>query len=636
MGMCIDAGTDRVIRRADDVLENRFYFTKIWDMERCETPYEVDLSGGTLEEWEAVPNGDPEWCFMLNRMDYLDDLCLAWLVTHEVRYAEKALSLMLSWVFAHSELIPGPSTRTLDTGVRISAMARTLSTLECADFLRPQQAQAIRESISGQISFMHDHYLPKYETSNWGSIQTLSILAAYGRLSMDPEGERWWDWAFRRAEAQIAAQVYPDGTDWELSTMYQVEVLLYALQAYWALRKRGLPMPKGLNNACRGLAKTLALQVMPDGTTEALGDSDRSDARSLLALTSALLGDPELKWTAKGHPLDPIDVYCYGMGAAESYEALVPQRPRSLTLDAYDSGLFVSRSSWDEDASVTVFLNGPLGSGHGHCDELHISIWSEGRPVLVDSGRYTYREDSPDRPRLKSVSAHNAPTIDGHSGSEPLGSWEYRGFSYPLKPYVRHVAGLDYWEGAVVGHGPTSVLLRRVVCLDGCSWVIVDQAWCDGVHDLQTRFHLHPSLHAQATKGGWLLGDTSLMLHVGEGSEIVREGCSMSYNQMSEQDVVVTHGPFEDRGVQIAVIARGDVSVEEGPLMRADETELDISLARCLRLCFPDGTAKTLAMTFGEVFSGVKAFLCEGVSFHAGVAVVTHDANGSSLDVLRG
>ena len=61
MGMCIDAETDRVIRRADDVLENRLYFTKIWDMERCETPYEVDLSGGTLEEWEAVPNGDPEW-----------------------------------------------------------------------------------------------------------------------------------------------------------------------------------------------------------------------------------------------------------------------------------------------------------------------------------------------------------------------------------------------------------------------------------------------------------------------------------------------------------------------------------------------------------------------------------------------
>ncbi len=629
-------GMDEVIRRADYVLESRFYFTKIWDMERCETPYKVDLSKCTLEEWEAAPNGDPEWCFMLNRMDYLDDLCLAWLATRKECYAERAVSLMLSWVSAHSELCPGLSTRTLDTGVRLSVMARALSVLENTGFISPQQAQVIRESISEQIGFIHDHYLPKYETSNWGSIQTLSILAVYGRLSVDPENERWWQWAFDRAEAQLAAQVYPDGTDWELSTMYQVEVLLYALQAQWVLSKKDLPIPKGLSNACRGLAQTLAMQAMPDGTTEALGDSDRSNVRPLLALASASLGDPELKWVAKGSSLEPLDVYSYGIEIEDSYNALVPQRPRSLALDAYDSGLFVTRSSWNSDANVTVFLDGPLGSGHGHCDELHLSVWSNGRPILVDSGRYTYREDSPDRPRLKGVSAHNVPTIEGHSTSEPLGSWEYKDFSYPLKPYVRHTAGLDYWEGAVVGHDPTSVLLRRVICVRGCAWIIVDQAWCDGSHDLQARFHLDPSLHVQATEGGWLLGDTSLVLYTGEGSEVVQEGCSMLYNQMSDQDVIVTHTAFEGRGVQTTTLAPQDVTVDEGPLMRADGAELDASLARCVRLGFPNGTTRTIAVTFGEVFRGVKAFLCDGVSFHAGVAVVTRDAEGLRLDVLRG
>ena len=105
MCMCIDAdspGMAEIISRADDVLEGRLYFTKIWDMERCETPYKVDFSKCTLEEWEVVPNGDPEWCFMLNRMDYLDDLCLAWLATRKERYAERAVSLMLSWVSAHA------------------------------------------------------------------------------------------------------------------------------------------------------------------------------------------------------------------------------------------------------------------------------------------------------------------------------------------------------------------------------------------------------------------------------------------------------------------------------------------------------------------------------------------------------
>ena len=47
MCMCIDAdspGMAEIISRADDVLEGRLYFTKIWDMERCETPYKVDFS----------------------------------------------------------------------------------------------------------------------------------------------------------------------------------------------------------------------------------------------------------------------------------------------------------------------------------------------------------------------------------------------------------------------------------------------------------------------------------------------------------------------------------------------------------------------------------------------------------------
>ena len=57
MCMCIDAdspGMAEIISRADDVLEGRLYFTKIWDMERCETPYKVDFSKCTLEEWEVV------------------------------------------------------------------------------------------------------------------------------------------------------------------------------------------------------------------------------------------------------------------------------------------------------------------------------------------------------------------------------------------------------------------------------------------------------------------------------------------------------------------------------------------------------------------------------------------------------
>jgi hypothetical protein len=226
-------GICNVLKRADNVVANRYYFTKTWDMERCAVPFEVDVSLETLSGWEIIPNGDPEWCFMFNRMDYLDDLCTAWLEVHKAVYAEKAVALMLQWVKAHTDLAPGPSTRTLDMGVRISAMARALSVLKGSKVLDTEQASKIKCSIGQQIEYMRDNYLPKYETSNWGLIQTLSILSSYARLSEHPENERFWQWAYKRAELQLAAQSYPDGTNWELSVMYQAEILLYALQTKW-------------------------------------------------------------------------------------------------------------------------------------------------------------------------------------------------------------------------------------------------------------------------------------------------------------------------------------------------------------------------------------------------------------------
>jgi hypothetical protein len=629
-------GICNVLKRADNVVANRYYFTKTWDMERCAVPFEVDVSLETLSGWEIIPNGDPEWCFMFNRMDYLDDLCTAWLEVHKAVYAEKAVALMLQWVKAHTDLAPGPSTRTLDMGVRISAMARALSVLKGSKVLDTEQASKIKCSIGQQIEYMRDNYLPKYETSNWGLIQTLSILSSYARLSEHPENERFWQWAYKRAELQLAAQSYPDGTNWELSVMYQAEILLYALQTKWILERKRIDLPKGLENVCLGFSHTLAMMSMPDGRTEALGDSDRHDAKTLLALASAVLEDSAIKWTARNVSLDPLDVYAFGTEIIERYDRLDARCPAVLSLDAYDSGIFVTRSSWNQNANATVFLDGPMGSGHGHCDELHLSLWYDGRPVLTDSGRYSYREDVPDRTRLKSVRAHNVPTIDGRSSSEPRGSWDYAGFSYPLKPYVCHRDGLDYWEGAIIESVPTSVVLRRVVCMDHRAWIVIDQAWCDGNHELKTAWHFDSSIHVVKTEDGLMLGDIALLMHTESDYQITRDTYSELYNTMLEQDVLVTRAAFKDFGVQISVIAPQDVSVEFDQLEKADGAVFASSLARSIKLGFPDGVTRTLAVVFQEVYSGIKALLCDGVPYHAGVAVVTRKCNETKLDVLRG
>lgn len=82
-------GCGELVVRANDVMDNVFTFNKTWDMERCCEPFVFD---GT--DWNVVNNDDEEWCFMLNRMDYLVDLAAATLATGEPRYAARAWSLI--------------------------------------------------------------------------------------------------------------------------------------------------------------------------------------------------------------------------------------------------------------------------------------------------------------------------------------------------------------------------------------------------------------------------------------------------------------------------------------------------------------------------------------------------------------
>ena len=76
-------------------MQQTFIFDKPWDMERCLTPI-------ALPRWTGMRSATiEEWCFMLNRMDYLDYLILASLLSHEIKYAEQAKHYILDWIAAH-------------------------------------------------------------------------------------------------------------------------------------------------------------------------------------------------------------------------------------------------------------------------------------------------------------------------------------------------------------------------------------------------------------------------------------------------------------------------------------------------------------------------------------------------------
>ncbi len=158
---------NNLIRDADEMLQGVYRFNNQWDMERCDTPYELLHSKSYY-----TPNNDPEWVYSYARMEHLHKLILAYLLTSDDKYIKcylKTISLFFrqnnEWNSAYSygaywsrgvrkvnrimrKKIGLPEVqstyRTLDTAIRNFSLSIDLLYLGCLDVTDP---------ICGEIGF---------------------------------------------------------------------------------------------------------------------------------------------------------------------------------------------------------------------------------------------------------------------------------------------------------------------------------------------------------------------------------------------------------------------------------------------------------------------------------------------------
>lgn len=620
-----------IIAHADELMHQTFTFNKTWDMERCLTPYTLPVI-----DWNDHQNDDPEWCFMLNRMDYLDHLLLASLLTGDIAYADKAKEYILNWIAAHPTIVSEPSTRTLDTGIRVMNWMEALPYLSMLHVLTDDELTRITDSMLEQMQYLKENYLPKYKTSNWGSIQTCAIVSVLPFLRADFQTDPLYQWALNEMTLQFSIQVYPDGMHWEQSTMYHIEVLNYGMKAVHYMGLHLQPCPSVVKEQVYALAKALAGQLMPSGEIETFGDSDRVCARDVLSRAALLFDDPTFRFVGLDE-LDPESLYILGVPAAQRYATLPASAPQSMHYDGEDSGMYTLRSSWDKDASFTMFTNGSLGSGHGHSDNLHLSVCYQGDPVLIDSGRFTYREDHPLRVQLKGMAAHNGVMIDDKAYCVPSDSWGYADFGLPLKNYVRHTDNLHYFEGAMLGHDPLQVWVRKVIVIDPAIWMIVDEVKCDGAHEAHSRLHFDPAV--TVSPAGELHRVTTphaaLTLTCPGTVSYTSEPCSLRYNEQQPHTVVHSKTAFTDSATLITTLCGDGITVQDAPVFQnlTEPTAPDFAQAR--KFILSPTESYTVAVYSKEIYRGKKVLSCEGMPYHA-KCVVIHEKDGhKQLTILK-
>lgn len=650
---------EHLLHQAEDLMQNTFVFTDRWDMEPCAVPYTVPAG-----QWTHSPNGDPEWVFMLNRHDYLPKLWQAAVLTGEVRYRRKLIDSVMDWIASNPLTREGtPSTRTIDTGIRCMNWIQLLPFLLAEDALTDQEARTMIDSLSAQFANLRERYILKYTLSNWGVLQTTAFCAGYAWMGqLLPPGLEAWAW--QELQTQLRLQILEDGAHWEQSPMYHVEVLnacvrlltqLYAAQkaglslcqeARFALdagtsspeRKAGPGEGAGseagwLVRAVRVLSRHVLYTADPALMQLPQCDSDVTDVRDVLARAAALLSDAGIYRWGAGETLDMDSVWQLGAAGIAAFEAQRPQPPVRCSWNCPQSGTVTLRSDWTARANFTALKNSPLGSSHGHADQTHLTLYCQGKPFLVDSGRYTYREDDPLRTQLKAPAAHNVCVIDGQSGGTPDGSWNYSDYAEIIPHYFAEQGKAHFAEMTFHGclrDGTPYQITRRLFVLDEGVWLSVQDVICPGKHQVKEYFHLAQGVTVQPCLEGMLLqnGDAQLKMYY-EGQMECHQGVlSSCYNQKELAPLLVHQVEMQDRWTSCTLFAVPEYAVRPAAVYKlGEDTPQPAENVTALDLQAGQEKCWTLLVWNRENFRSGKVFRCHGQPVY-GKAIALCDQDG--------
>ncbi|MBI2421640.1 MAG: alginate lyase family protein [Candidatus Hydrogenedentes bacterium] len=463
---------DAVIARAGAVLKDTFTF---YDQTGT-APRRAD--GGL--QWDYTgPENDKEWAWALNRHFHLGWLLEAYAMTGDTKYAAAWDAHVRDWILQNPFAEPNANPlvwRGLETFFRVRAWAAGFHALQRDPAFTPVTRILLLSSIPDHARYLRNFHK---ETSNWIAMELNGLASAGIGWPEFKEAAGWVDYGVARLTEELAAQVYPDGAQMELTSHYH-RVTLNNFQAITDLmRKAGREAPPAFSETVARMWDYLAYTLNPQGYSPLNNDSDLDrNGPGVLAMAESL-GRPDWTWIASN-------------GARGTQPEGLPSRVFPW------AGQLVMRSGWDRDAQWAFFDAGPMGIGHYHADKLHVSVSAHGRDILVDGGRYSY-VGGRWREYFTGSASHNVILVDGKGQAKhPLKAEAPVAQQFVTHPdydlgYGNFDSGFAGVEGCV-GHE------RLVYYKRGAYWIVVDRITTDRPQSLSALWHFHPEC-AVGTEG---------------------------------------------------------------------------------------------------------------------------------------
>lgn len=464
-------------RRVFCIIENAYRDLSVADG-ACEgifTNAALTVEIGTKPNWltTALPK-DEEWKIEWYKFYFGLDLAHAFAITGDEKYRHTWKQLVQSWI---TQMPVGCDSS--DVAARriqnwIYAWNAFSRAFHGNGFDLDFENKLVL-SLAAQVSHLRSNLTAERNH------RTLELYALFIAALALPEldNDSLLSFAMAELHQNLLQDVRPDGVHREQSSHYHMTALRSFLGARENARRFGFAFPATYDERLEKACEFLLHIQRPDGLIPALSDADTGNYSDLLQLAGDIFDRTDFLYVATAGT------------CGESPALTCPSFP--------DGGYFIQRSGWGDretnfrDEKYLVFDCGPLGDGgHGHYDFLNVEIGANGRPLIVDPGRFTYAEDDSQwRRRFKGTAAHNTVCIDdldqtAYRRGKPKGAIAQGGLRERLT-----APDFDVLFGEVRSPAYDAVHSRRIFFVAGEYWLVVDslRGWVPRKFDL--RFHLN-------------------------------------------------------------------------------------------------------------------------------------------------
>jgi hypothetical protein len=353
---------------ADDLMHNRYTFP----------PHPTVTLPSTLT-WTEDPLHDNNWRYNLHSMSWVLALAFAWRATGKRAYLRRALVLVKSWVTNNPRSNPPSNMSWNDMSTAIRAI-----TFSCLARMLPTKTAWLQDAINLHGVTLADPHFYDY-SSNHALNQNIGLLEAGCWLNRP----YWMQLAENRISILLPQSVDTQGASNERSVSYEY----YNFKRYNLARRRLEACGQSVSASFVRLNKMplfLALATMPNGRYVTIGDGQNARAFDI--------------------PGTPAE-FAATQGAAGP-------KP-STTFGVYNAGWVFGRTGWGEtrpfaDETMFSIRFGPSQTIHGHDDGGSVTLYGDGKALLVDPGIKDYNLDQW-RTFFESRAAHNVLNLEGVS-----------------------------------------------------------------------------------------------------------------------------------------------------------------------------------------------------------------------------